>query len=136
MKHPYNLLIVDDDPFIQKVLHYALRNHYEVTTRVNGLEAMKWLEEGNEPHMVITDLKMPVFSGFDLIQQIRASTFFGHIPILVLSSLEESQTRINCLEIGADDYVVKPFNPMEIKAKVDAMMRRTHGKAYQSDLLP
>lgn len=128
MKHTYHLLIVDDDPFIQKVLHYALRNHYEMTVQMNGLEAMKWLEEGNEPHIIITDLKMPIFNGFDLIQQIRASNLFRQIPILVLSSMEESKTRIHCLEIGADDYVVKPFNPMEIKAKVDAMLRRTQGE--------
>ncbi len=128
MEHPYHLLIVDDDAFILKVLHYTLRDHYQVTTQTNGLEAMNWLEQGNEPHMVITDLTMPMFTGFDLIRQIRASMFFRHLPILVLSSLEESQTRIHCLEIGADDYAVKPFNPIEIKAKVGAMLRRTQGE--------
>lgn len=128
MNYSYHLLIVDDDPFIQQVLHYTLRNHYQLTVHMNGLEAMKWLEEGNAPHVIITDLKMPIFSGFDLIQQLQASTLFRQIPILVLSSLEESQTRIQCLEIGADDYMVKPFNPMEIKAKIDALLRRTQGE--------
>ena len=124
MKNIHQVLSVDDDPFIQMVLHTILKDHYQITTCRNGMEAMAWLEEGNKPDVIITDLEMPMFTGYELIRQVRASSLHSTIPIIVLSTHENSLTRIQCLEMGADDFVIKPFNPLEVRAKVEVILRR------------
>lgn len=126
MKNFYHILFVDDDTFIRKVMRTILERNYEITTCNNGVEALAWLEEGHEPHLIVTDLTMPFVNGYDLIRQIRSSALFGHIPIIVLSTSDDSPTRIRCLEMGADDFVVKPFNPLEVKAKIEAILRRSN----------
>ena len=125
MKNQYNVLIVEDDAFIRKVLRHTLQNDFEVTTHINGIEAMTWMEKGNPVDIILTDLKMPFMNGQDLIRTIRASALFGKLPIIILSTFDDSSTRIACLEAGADDYMIKPFNPMEVKAKIMAVLRRT-----------
>jgi DNA-binding response OmpR family regulator len=69
---------------------------------------------------------MPEMDGFEFIKHIRASGFFKEIPLIVLSSYENSSTRINCLRLGADDYMVKPFNPEELEARVENMVKRSY----------
>ncbi|NBB21597.1 response regulator [Runella sp. CRIBMP] len=125
MTNRYNVLIVEDDAFIRKVLRQSLKNDFEVTTHVNGIEAMSWLEQGNPVDVILTDLQMPYLNGQDLIKTIRASPMFKNLPIIILSTYDDSNTRIACLELGADDYMTKPFNPLEVKAKVLAVMRRS-----------
>lgn len=126
MKSFYQVLFVDDDTFIRKVMHTVLGNYYHLTTCCNGIEAITWLEQGHEPHVIITDLTMPFFDGYDFIRHVRSSAFLQHIPVIVLSTSDDSPTRIRCLEMGADDFVVKPFNPLEVKAKIEAILRRTN----------
>lgn len=125
MKSFYHILFVDDDTFIRKVMQTILEKHYHITTCNNGIEALGWLEQGHEPHVIITDLTMPFLNGYDFIRHVRSSAFLGHIPIIVLSTSDDSPTRIRCLEMGADDFVVKPFNPLEVKAKIEAILRRS-----------
>ncbi|MDF7821628.1 response regulator transcription factor [Runella sp. MFBS21] len=124
MANRYHVLIVEDDAFIRKVLRHSLKDDFEVTTHINGIEAMGWLEEGNPVDIILTDLQMPYMNGEDLIRTIRASPTFRHLPIMILSTFDDSNTRIKCLELGADDYMTKPFNPLEVRAKVMAVMRR------------
>lgn len=125
MENRYHVLIVEDDPFIRKVLRHTLKTDFEVTTQPNGLEAMSWLDQGNPVDIVLTDLQMPHLNGLELIQLIRASSLFQTLPVIVLSSVSDSATRVSCLEQGADDYMTKPFNPIEVKAKILALMRRS-----------
>jgi len=124
MKDQYHILIVDDDTFIRKVLRHTLKTDFQVTTQSNGIEAMNWLEQGNEPDLIVTDLQMPYLDGMELVRLIRTSSLFRHIPIIMLSVHEDSMTRINCLDAGADDYLTKPFNPLEVRAKINAILRR------------
>ena len=124
MRNNYKILIVEDDLFIRKVLQHTLQDGFEVITQINGSDALGWLEEGNRPDLILTDLQMPQMSGQELIQAIRASSLHRHLPILIISALDDSQTRIRCLELGADDYITKPFNPIEVKAKVMVVLRR------------
>ena len=86
---------------------------------------MHWLEQGNSANVIITELNMAQLDGRKLIKLIRDSTFYKDLPIIVLSDNDDSTTRIECLESGADGYLAKPFNPLEVKAKVRAVLRRS-----------
>ena len=108
-----------------RVLSQTLSTDFAIKYARNGIEAMNWLEQGNSPELIITELKMAQLDGRKLIRLIRDSTFLRHLPILVLSDNDDSNTRIECLEIGADGYLVKPFNPLEVKAKARAVLRRS-----------
>lgn len=125
MKSLNRILIAEDDPFIRKVLRHVLEDEFEVSTQINGIEAMTWLEKGNPVDILITDIQMPHMDGRELIRTVRASPLFQKLPIIILSTFEDSNTRITCLELGADDYMTKPFNPLEVKAKVNALLRRS-----------
>lgn len=128
----YNLLIVDEDRFVANILRQTLQNDFTLTSVTNGIEAISWLEKGNRADFIITELSMAHLDGRELIRILRSSNLFNHIPIIVLSELEDSSTRIECLEYGADDYVAKPFNPIEVKAKARAILRRVQPQAvYQ-----
>lgn len=119
-----HVLIVEDDPFIREVLTFTLKKDFKVVTRTNGMEAMEWLEQGNPVDLVIADLQMPLLNGLELIRIVRASSQLSHLPILIISASDDSNVRINCLQAGADAYMTKPFNPLEAKAQVEALLRR------------
>jgi len=91
----------------------------------NGMDAMSFLRQGALPDIIITDLNTPEMGGLELIEQLRTSGYFTAIPVLVLSGDENTETRIKCLDSGADDYLVKPFNPRELEARLRAILRRT-----------
>ena len=126
MDHQENIriLVVDDDQFIRAVLKTYLEQHFEVVCKANGLEAMHWLQEGNETDLVVVDLNMPEMNGYELILQLRSSGFFRNIPVVVLSGDKESDDKIKCLKAGADDYIIKPFNPEEVHIRIENLLRR------------
>lgn len=124
MDKRYHLLLVEDNPYVQQTLGRFLGAHYRVTIRPNGLEATEWLDQANLPDLIITDLEMPHLNGMDLIRLLRASTLYFWIPLVVLTDADDSQTRINCLELGADACISKPFNPSELLAKIRVLLRR------------
>jgi len=119
------VLVVEDDQSIQLVIKYSLDKNFKVTAFANGLDALSFLREGNLPDIIISDLNTPEMGGLELIEQLKTSGFFKAIPVLVLSGDESTETRIKCLDAGADDYVVKPFNPRELEARMKAILRRT-----------
>jgi DNA-binding response OmpR family regulator len=118
------LLIIDDESTTRKVLKHFLNKEFEVTLKNDGMEGMNWLESGNNPDFIIADLNMPNLNGKEFIQVIRASNLYSDIPIIILSGTDESKERIECLNYGADDFMLKPFNPMEVLAKIKAILRR------------
>ncbi len=75
--------------------------------------------------MVVADIQMPNLNGQEFLEQIRASGFYKHIPIIVLSGIESSQERIKLLKMGADDFIVKPFNPEELSIRIENIISRT-----------
>lgn len=125
MKKMYNVLVIEDDSFIRKVLRQTLKDDFYVTTKENGFEGVSWLEEGNAVDVILSDIQMPHMDGKGLITMLRASPVFRRLPIIMLSSFADSDTRIACLDMGADDYIIKPFNPLEVKTKINAVLRRT-----------
>jgi DNA-binding response OmpR family regulator len=119
-----HLLIVDANPHVVTILKQTLRNDFVISTAHSGPDAMRLLSQGNRFDCVITELNLPNSSGFDLMKTIRFSRQMKQTSILVLTDAPDSNTRIRCLEEGADSVIAKPFNPLEIKAKLIAVMRR------------
>lgn len=124
MKTLYHILVVEDDPYIRKILRQTLKGDFTVVTTENGIEAMSWLEEGNRIDIILSDVQMPYMDGEDLLRTLRASPTFQKVPIIILSTFSDSDTRIKFLKLGADDYIVKPFSPNEVQAKINAVLRR------------
>jgi len=112
------ILAIDDEKSIRFIIENTFKNEFLITTISNGKEALYWMQNGNLPDLIICDLEMPVMGGFEFIKKVRSSGFFNDIPLIMLSGNEESKDRIRCFELGADDYVVKPFNPKELIARI------------------
>ena len=118
------IIVVEDEMTMQLVLKKYLGNQYEVEIFTDGIDAMAFLQKGNIPDLIISDLNTPVMGGLDLTKQLKASDLFKNIPIVILSGEESSEMIIKCLEAGADDYLVKPFNPKELEARLRVVLRR------------
>jgi DNA-binding response OmpR family regulator len=118
------ILIVEDDVFMQAILEEILSSTYEIEMRSNGMDALAYMQNGNIPDLIIADLNTPKMSGLDLIEQVKISDFFNSVPIIILSGEESSDKRIKCLDAGADDFIVKPFNPAELEARIRVVLRR------------
>ncbi|MDQ1086918.1 MULTISPECIES: response regulator transcription factor [unclassified Siphonobacter] len=120
------VLILDDEPMTRKVLQLALNKDFNTVIKDDGMAGMSWIETGAPVDLIVADLNMPHLNGKEFLKVLRSSNMYGHIPVIILSGSEESNDRIQCLELGADDFMTKPFNPMEITAKVKAVLRRVY----------
>ncbi len=120
------VLILDDEPMTRKVLQLALNKDFNTVIKDDGMAGMSWIETGSPVDLVVADLNMPHLNGKEFLKVLRSSNMYGHLPVIILSGSEESTDRIQCLELGADDFMTKPFNPMEITAKVKAVLRRVY----------
>jgi DNA-binding response OmpR family regulator len=118
------ILVVDDKTSISDLLTKFLRSIYEVEVCSDGEQALMWLQEGNIPDLILTDLQMPNMDGMELIKRVKTSGYFSDIPIIVLSSKDSSKDRIDCLKLGADDYIMKPFNPEELLIRIEKVLGR------------
>ena len=117
----YNVLICDDDEAILESLRIYLDNEgYSIFTASNGEEALKIVNE-NEIHCIVLDIMMPLLDGLKATLKIREKYNF---PIILLSAKSEDTDKITGLSFGADDYVTKPFNPLELVARVKSQIRR------------
>jgi len=112
------ILAIDDEKSIRFIIENTFNKDFEVATLNNGMDALFYLQSGNLPDIIICDVEMPVLNGFEFIRRIRESGFFEEIPLIMLSGKEESADKIKCFEMGADDYVLKPFNPRELIARI------------------
>jgi DNA-binding NarL/FixJ family response regulator len=118
------LLLIDDDPnLILLVKDYLEFRGYEVVTAENGREALEVLESAT-PDMIICDVMMPEMDGYSLVSTIRAEPKTSWIPVLFLSAKGQSQDRVKGLNIGADVYMVKPFEPEELVAQVESSLKQ------------
>jgi DNA-binding response OmpR family regulator len=118
------IIIIEDDQYMQLILNEYLNKLYDVKTFSSAIDGLTYLQNGNLPDLIISDLNTPGINGFELIKQLKASSFFNHIPIIIVSGEESSAKRIQCLDLGADDYIVKPFNPAELEARVRVVLKR------------
>lgn len=116
------ILIVDDKPTIGKVLTLYLGTEYDVIYVENPLKALEWLNAGNQPDLIISDIRMPLMRGDEFLTHLKSSPLFNYFPVIILSSEENSAERIQLLMNGAEDYIVKPFNPLELKIRIKRIL--------------
>lgn len=112
------LLIVDDNEMMRSFLSHYFSTNYQVKTANGGKEAWQWLDQGYFPDLILLDLRMPEISGLDMLRQLKSSVLFHDIPVIMVSSISKTTEKVDCLQAGAADYVIKPFNPKEIEARV------------------
>lgn len=112
------ILIVDDKDAIAKVISFYLSSEYDFTYFENPLKAIAWLQQGDIPDLIISDIKMPGMTGDKFLSYLKHNELFKAIPVIMLSSEDSTSERIRLLEEGADDYILKPFNPMEIRVRI------------------
>jgi len=117
-----HILVVDDDAEIRRLLHdYLARNGYRVSTARDGQE-MRRVLRGGALDLVVLDIMLPGEDGLELCRQLRAD---GEIPIVMLTARDDATDRVVGLELGADDYLAKPFQPRELLARIKSVLRRT-----------
>ena len=115
------ILVVDDEILLVKGIRFNLQNEgYEVITGCNGLEAVELVQQ-QQPDLVVLDVMMPEMDGLTACSKIRE---FSDIPIIMLTAKGDDMDKILGLEYGADDYITKPFNILEVKARIKAILRR------------
>lgn len=119
------VLVVDDEKLIVKGIRFSLeQDGMEVDCAYDGEEALEKAKE-NEYDIILLDVMLPKLTGFEVCQQIRD---FSNVPVVMLTAKGEDMDKILGLEYGADDYITKPFNILEVKARIKAIMRRTNRK--------
>ncbi|EFO81387.1 two component transcriptional regulator [Oscillochloris trichoides DG-6] len=121
---PRRILIADDDPSIAALIQVTLKDpRYEIIAVANGLEALKAFEK--QPFdVVILDVMMPYVDGFEACERIRAQS---DVPIVILTSRDGTEDVVHGFELGADDYITKPFKTVELIARVESILRRVEG---------
>ncbi|MEW6662474.1 MAG: response regulator transcription factor [Bacillota bacterium] len=128
-----NILVVDDEPgFRELVSLYLEKEQCRVVTAANGLEALKRIEAGEDFHLFIIDVMMPQMDGFALCKEIRR---FSDRPVIFLTARGEEYERLLGFDLGGDDYVVKPFSPRELVARVKALLKRSNNPLDAKALL-
>jgi DNA-binding response OmpR family regulator len=126
----YKILVADDEPgMLDTVRAYLVDSGFTVLTAPNGREAL-FAARHEQPDLIVLDLMMPEMDGWEAARLIRAES---KTPIIMLTARLEDVDKIAALEMGADDYITKPFNPRELAARVRAVLRRTHGDAASEE---
>lgn len=124
------ILVVDDDPTVAEVVaRYLVRDGHQVECVADGREALRRAED-DPPDLIVLDLMLPGISGLEVCRRLRATS---PVPVVMLTALGEETDRLVGLEIGADDYVTKPFSPRELALRVKAVLRRARGARLTPD---
>ncbi len=124
-----HLVVVDDDHEIRRLLSTFLSKHgYYVSTAKNGKELFRLLEQNPSVELIVLDVMIPDIDGIEICRRIRQQS---HIPIIMLTAISADADRILGLELGADDYIAKPFNPRELLARIRAVLRRASDNEQQ-----
>lgn len=112
------VLVIEDDEPLCWLLEKILGQTYEVFIMHDGMEALSWLSSGNTPDLIISDIRMPSLDGVQLLENLKQSGLYKDIPVIVLSSFEDPRKRKECMDLGATDYFIKPFEPQHLVSRV------------------
>ncbi len=124
------ILVVDDEPnIVDLATMYLEREGYRVDSAFDGAQALEQIKE-LEPSLVVLDLMLPEVDGFEVCRQTRV---YSDVPIIMLTARDDDVDKIVGLELGADDYLTKPFNPRELVARIKAILRRANQSTRQND---
>ncbi|WP_274825205.1 hybrid sensor histidine kinase/response regulator transcription factor [Maribacter polysaccharolyticus] len=116
-----NLLIIDDEKDVRSFLFEAFKNKYRVTLAVDGEDGLEKLKE-NPPQLIICDVLMPKLNGYEFCKRVKNNTDFCHIPVVLLTAMEDSAKKIKGFELGADDYIIKPFSVKHLEVRVEKLI--------------
>ena len=119
------ILVIDDDPDIRDVLNLSLSEFYTVLEACNGKEGLELVKSKN-PDLIITDYNMPVMNGPEFCRQLRRDILLRHLPVIMLTGKGETRDMVTGIESGADDYLVKPFDPESLLARIRMILKRTN----------
>ncbi|QGU86721.1 response regulator [Erwinia sorbitola] len=126
------ILIIEDDADAANVLEaYLRRENYNVAIAGDGITGLE-MSQSWKPDLILLDIMLPGMNGSDVLAAVRRK---GDIPVIMVSAMGETPDKIGALRYGADDYVVKPYNPAEVVARVHAVLRRTSGRTDQKTIL-
>ena len=126
------LLVVDDDPINRRLLaSYLERLGHTVVTAVDGARGWKQLHTGDPFDVVLLDVLMPELDGYEVLALIRGDPDLRHLPVIMISAVEETDSIARCIELGADDYLPKPFALEELLARLRALLRRAASDAEE-----
>ena len=129
------ILVVDDEPdIVALVVYHLAKAKFKVSSATSGSDALA-LAKRERPALIVLDLMLPGMSGFDVLDQLRADPDTASIAVLMLTARKDEPDRIRGLELGADDYLTKPFSPQELVLRVGAILRRVSANAAGGDLL-
>ncbi|WP_432710857.1 response regulator [Pedobacter sp.] len=109
------ILIVDDEITILKLLNFVLSADYDLIIKNSGVEALTWLEEGHSPELILSDLEMPYFDGSSFIHNLKISGFYRDTPVVILSGASNLEERVAEMRFNVDACIPKPFNPTQLK---------------------
>jgi DNA-binding response OmpR family regulator len=117
------VLIVDDEPHIVNLVKLSLdKNRYNVTGAYSGREALSLIDKSS-PDVIVVDLMMPGINGYELCQAIRSRTKTKDVPIIILSAKHQMNDKLHAIDVGADDYITKPFDPLELERRIRLNLR-------------
>src|SRR5512145_94398 len=123
------VLLIDDEQFYFKLIRKTLKEaEYELEYAQSGSEGLAKIPAFN-PEILIVDLKLPGMDGFQVLERLRRDAKFSQIPVIVITAQDELSDKLKAFELGADDYLVKPFQPEELAARMGILARR--GRAMQ-----
>ena len=127
-------VVEDDEDIAELVAHHLRREGFEIKVFHSGSDVMELVRQ-QPPDLVVLDLMLPGLSGLEICRMMRAEAAIATVPIIMLTARAEEEDRVHGLELGADDYLTKPFSPRELIARIRAVLRRTHpygpGKVLQ-----
>src|ERR1700744_6690068 len=116
------ILIVDDDLAILKLLNFILSKEYDIIVKNNGIDAFSWLEDGNMPELIISDLQIPYFDGQSFVKNVKISGLFRDIPVMLLSAAHDLDDQVSKMPFNVDGYLPKPFNPTSLKTAIQQVI--------------
>ena len=120
--HAATVLVADDNADMRQHIESILQRHFNVVTAANGMDALQKIRTEN-PSLVLSDIMMPVMDGIQLLKEIKNNVQTAHIPVVLLTARAGEESKIEGYEIGADDYLIKPFSARELKARIDAQIK-------------
>lgn len=112
------ILLVDDEIAVLKLLDFILKKDYQLVVHHNGLSAISWMDQGNMPDLIISDLEMPYVDGLDFVRSLKTSGYYRNIPIILLSAAYSLEELTDKLPYTYDLLMPKPFNPDHLKEQI------------------
>lgn len=124
------ILTIDDDSSIRELLEILLGRKFQIIGKSNGFDAMVWLDSGNIPDLIIADVQMPKLNGVEFLIKIKKSGFFRDVPIIFLSGIDDQRKIDQLKNMGAEDFISKPFNPNILIEKIDNLIKTKESIKY------